>query len=65
MPSSVHRPLMSEAKQDGLYSAGGYPILTTATVFIPFHDEGHFRMHNVCHFSYYGVLISLDVPNFI
>ena len=46
MPSSVRRPLMSEAKQDDLYRASGYRILTNATVFTLFHDEGRFRMRN-------------------
>ena len=46
MPSSVRRPLMSEAKQDDLYRASGCHILTNATVFTLFHDEGRFRMRN-------------------
>ena len=46
MPSSVWRLLMSEAKQDDLYRASGCRILTNATVFTPFHDEGCFRMCN-------------------
>ena len=46
MPSSVRRLLMSEAKQDDLYRASGYRILTNATVFTPLHDEGRFRMRN-------------------
>ena len=50
---------MSEAKQDDLYCA-------SVTVFTLFHDEGRFRMRtrNVRQFSY-GILFSLDVPNFI
>ena len=46
MPSSVRRPLMSEAKQDDLYRASGCRILTNATVFTLFHDEDRFRMRN-------------------
>ena len=42
MPSSVRRPLISEAKQDDLYRASGCRILTNATVFTLFHDEGRF-----------------------
>ena len=37
---------MSEAKQDDLYRASGYRILTNATVFSLLHDEGRFRMRN-------------------
>ena len=37
---------MSEAKQDYLYRASGCCILTNATVFTLFHDEGRFRMRN-------------------
>ena len=65
VPSSVRRLLMSEAKQDDLYHASGYCILTNATVFTPFHDEGRFRMRNSQHSSIFVVLFSLDVPNFI
>ena len=46
MPSSVGRPLMSEAKRADLYRASGCRILTNATVFALFHDEGRFRMRN-------------------
>ena len=56
MPSSVRGPLMSEAKPDDLYRASGCRILTNATVFTLFHDEG--ATCNVRQFSY-GVLFSL------
>ena len=46
MPSSVRRPLMSEAKQDDLYRASGCRILTNATVLKLFHDECRFGMRN-------------------
>ena len=46
MPSSVRRPLMSEAKQDDHYRASGCRILTNATDFTHFHDEGRSRMRN-------------------
>ena len=46
MPSSVRRPLMSEAKQDNLYRTNGYRILTNATFFTLLHDEDRFRMRN-------------------
>ena len=46
MPGYVRRPLMSKAEQDDLYRASGYRILTNATVFTLFHDEGLFRMRN-------------------
>ena len=42
------RPSMSEAKQDGLHRAG-CRILTNATIFTLFHDEGRFRMPNSQH----------------
>ena len=42
----VQHPLMSEAKQDDLSRSSGYRILTNATVFTLFHDEGRFRMRN-------------------
>ena len=46
MPSSVQWPLMSEAKQDDLYRASVYRILTNATILTLIHDEGRFRMRN-------------------
>ena len=57
---------MSEARQDDLYRASGYRILTNATVFTPFHDEAvsECTTRNVRQFSY-GALFSLDLPNFI
>ena len=66
MPSSVQRPLMSEAKQGDLYRASGCRILTNAIVFTLFHDEGvsECATSNVRQFSY-GVLFSLNVPKFI
>ena len=41
------RPLMSEAKQDDLYSTGGYRIIANANAFTLFCDESRFRMHNL------------------
>ena len=47
MPSSVRHPLTSEAEQDDQYHASGYRILTNATVFTLFHDEGLIRIGNL------------------
>ena len=54
---------MSEAKQDDLYRASSYRILTNATAFTLFHDSES-AASNVRQFLY-GVLFSIDVPDFI
>ena len=54
---------MSEAKQDDLYRASGYRILTNATVFTLLHDEGRFRMRNsqrlsILHMAFFHIIPS-------
>ena len=52
---------MSEAKQDDLYSAGSFRILTVASIFTLFHDEAvsGCTVRNICQFLY-GVLFRSD-----
>ena len=54
MPSSVRRPLMSEAKQDDLYRASGCRVLTNATALHSFMMKAvsECATRNVRQFSY-------------